>query len=134
MSDWKSRRMLWFYGMLPIVDDCGFRPEKRWNARRHLHLRIRSIDSAAHPETNMNGYVPEGTLANLHTSGITGQGLVSREAMDDIRCKRLRPAPPLLRFFEARSNAFLSPIGQAGRGLSDMPLWQVLGSGRSHPT
>ena len=25
--------------------------------------------------------VPEGTLANLHTSGITGQGVVSREAM-----------------------------------------------------
>ena len=78
--------------------------------------------------------VPEGTLANLHTSGMTGQGLVSREAMDGILLQATQTGPQLLRFFEARSNAFSNPIGQVGRGLAGMPLWRVLGSGRSHPT
>ena len=42
--------------------------------------------------------VPEGTLANLHTSGITGQGLVSREAMDGILLQAAQTGAPTAAF------------------------------------
>ena len=117
--------------MLPIVDDCGLRPGNGWNARRHPAPRIRSIDSTRiHPETNMDR-CPEGTLANLHTSGITGQGLVSREAMDGILLQAAQTGAPTAAFLRGTFKCFFKPDWTSGQGpgrhatLAGFGQWKV---------
>ena len=75
--------------------------------------------------------VPEGTLANLHTSGITGQGLVSREAMDGILLQAAQTGAPTAAFLRGTFKCFFKPDWTSGQGpgrhatLAGFGQWKV---------
>ena len=74
---------------------------------------------------------PKGTLANLHTSGITGQGLVSREAMDGILLQAAQTGAPTAAFLRGTFKCFFKPDWTSGQGpgrhatLAGFGQWKV---------
>ncbi|MEL0061757.1 MAG: hypothetical protein VW711_16495, partial [Verrucomicrobiales bacterium] len=81
-----------------------------------LHLGFDPLIQPAPIRKQTWTVVPDGTLANLHASGMTGQGLVSREAMDGILLQTAQTGAPTAPFLRGPFKCFFKPDWTSGQG------------------